>query len=56
MVPLDPLLPAGEPFTGKDQQYSWLTRLSSEVFGGSMTARVVRKVVDAYLRVPGSGL
>ncbi|PRW44243.1 hypothetical protein C2E21_6700 [Chlorella sorokiniana] len=46
----------GEKFEGKDHQYKWLSRLAMEVFGGSMTSRVVRALVDAYLRAPSRGL
>ncbi|KAI7846260.1 hypothetical protein COHA_000240 [Chlorella ohadii] len=46
----------GERFEGKEHQYKWLSRLAMEVFGGSMTSRVVRALVDAYLRAPSRGL
>ena len=34
--------PTGESFKGSDSQYKWLARLAGEVFGGSMTSKVVR--------------
>lgn len=46
---------AGSPFKGEESQYKWLGRLAQEVFGGSMTSRVVRVLVDAFLKVPGGG-
>ena len=45
--------PAGHSFKGSEEQYKWLARLAQEVFGSSLTARVVRSLVDAFIRVPG---
>ncbi|KAL4439976.1 hypothetical protein ABPG75_002977 [Micractinium tetrahymenae] len=41
----------GESFQGKDHQYRLLTTLATELFGGSVTARVVRALVDSFLKV-----
>ncbi|KAL4420286.1 hypothetical protein ABPG77_005626 [Micractinium sp. CCAP 211/92] len=41
----------GEPFKGKDHQYRLLYTLATELFGGSVKARVVRALVDSFIKV-----
>lgn len=50
-APWPPFLCAGEPFKGKDHQYRLLYTLATELFGGSVKARVVRALVDSFIKV-----
>ena len=45
-------LNAGESWEGKDHQYSFLWHLAQELFGGSMSMRLVKTLVQAYFRAP----